>query len=113
MLDLNKMLKNVINDAVNAGIPISENIKEEVLIDYNIETRVGACYREWNTYEIHLSYETTKGKESGIQNVLAHEVIHTCFACMPHNLLWEYYSKIMNEKYGYNIKIKYKWSDIL
>nr|DAV02886.1 MAG TPA: Protein of unknown function DUF45 [Bacteriophage sp.] len=112
-LNLNKILEEVIEDATKADIPISKKINRQIIIDYNIEQRAGICYRNLDTYEIHLSYKTTRGKEKSIKDVVAHEVMHTCFCCMDHNFFWKHYSQIMNEKYGYNIKIKYKWSDIL
>ena len=51
--------------------------------------------------------------EKYIKDVLAHEILHTCFLCKTHDYPWNHYAKIMNDKYGYNIKKLYhSWKEI-
>ena len=84
-MNLIEILEEVIEDATKADIPISKKINRQIVIDYNIEQRAGICYRLLDTYEIHLSYKTTRGIEISIKDVVAHEVMHTCYCCMDHN----------------------------
>ena len=116
MLELNKMLNEVINDAISVGFPVSQSLERKIYIDKNRYDRVGACYR-YSTYperyEIHLSEMTIKAKSNEIKNIIAHEVLHSCFLSMEHNNIWMMYKNLMNSKFGYDIQIYYSWHKIL
>lgn len=116
MLELNKMLNDIINDAISIGFPVSPSLERKIHIDQNRYDRVGACYRYTTypeRYEIHLSAMTIKAKENELRNIIAHEVLHSCFLSMEHNNIWTLYKNLMNAKLGYNIQIKYSWHKIL
>ena len=115
MVNLDVLLNDVINDAINIGFPISDNLQRKIYIDYKRYDRVGACYRYRfpERYEIHLSEDTIRAKEEDIKNIIAHEVLHSYFLTMDHNCFWQMYQKLMNDKFGYNIQIKYSWHKIL
>lgn len=114
-MSINDLLKNVIIDASRSGIPISDKIDSVIYVDENRYDRVAACYRYPFPlkYEIHLSRDTLRASRNEIKNIIAHEVLHTCFQSMDHGYPWQKYQKIMNDTLGYDIKVKYSWHKIL
>ena len=115
MIDLDKILNEVINDASSIGFPISDNLERKIHLDFKRYDRVGACYRYPypEKYEIHLSEPVIKAKTKEIKNIMAHEVLHSSFFSMDHGFIWSMYKNLMNEKLKYNIKTKYSWHEIL
>lgn len=115
MTDFNKLLKDVMSDAGSLGIPISDKIIPTIYIDKKRYDRVAACYKYPfpQKYEIHLSHDTLRASESEIKNIIAHEVLHTCFLSMDHEYPWKMYKNLMNDKLGYNIQTKYSWHKII
>lgn len=115
MVNLDKMLNEVIDDAVSIGFPISNNLERKVYLDQKRYDRVGACYRYPypEKYEIHLSAPVSRAKITEIKNIMAHEVLHSSFLSMNHGYIWTMYKDLMNNKLKYNIKIKYSWHEIL
>ena len=115
MMDLDKLLKCVINDANSIGIPVSDKIDRTIYIDPKRYDRVAACYKYPypKKYEIHLSQDTLRANEKDIKDIIAHEVLHTCFLSMDHDFPWNIYKKSMNERLGYNIQTKYSWHNII
>lgn len=111
--DLNKMLLEVVNDAINANIPINQTIDKRVYIDKGIKNRAGFCNWCLQKYEIHITDKMVASTEKYIKDILAHEILHTCFLAKNHNYPWNHYANIMNKTYGYNIKEKYNsWKEI-
>ena len=115
MADLNCILNNVIQDAKKAGFPVPDCMERKIYIDKQTYDRVGACYRYSfpERYEIHLSEYTQKAKLHDIKSIIAHEVLHTNCMTMEHNCIWKMYQQRMNQNFGYNIKIKYTWREIM
>lgn len=115
MINLEKLLEDVINDAKRIGIPISDKIEPSIYIDKKRYDRVAACYKYPFPlkYEIHLSVDTLRADECEIKNIIAHEILHTCFLSMDHDIPWKTYCCLMNDKLGYNIKTKYSWHKII
>lgn len=115
MHELTDILKNVINDAMRIGFPVSDALERKIYIDKATYDRVGACYRYPfpERYEIHLSEDTQKAHINIIRDIIAHEVLHTSFITMDHNCFWMMYQEKMNSNLGYNIQIKYSWNEIL
>ena len=114
MNNLSDILNGIIDDALSIGFPVSQYLERKIYIDKKRYDRVGACYRYRfpEKYEIHLSEEIIKTDIKVIKSVIAHEVLHTCFLTMDHNYFWVMYQQKMNEKFGYNIQIKYVWEEI-
>ena len=111
--DLDRMLSEVISDALKAKIPVDETIERKVYIDAGVTNRVGFCNWCFRKYEIHITDKLVFASEKYIKDVLAHEILHTCFLCKTHDYPWNHYAKIMNDKYGYNIKQLYhSWKEI-
>ena len=115
MTYVNKLLNNVIIDALSIGIPISTKIINTIYIDEERYDRVAACYKYKfpERYEIHLSPDVLRASEYEIKNIIAHEILHTCIECMPHEGIWELYQRRMNRRLGYNIQVEYSWREIL
>lgn len=111
--DLNNMLFEVMNDAINAGIPINETIENKVYIDIGENKRAGFCNWCLHKYEIHITDKMMYASKKHIKDILAHEILHTCFLAKTHSYPWNYYADIMNKTYGYGIKEKYNnWKEI-
>lgn len=70
----------------------------------------GEAYSSKPVYPVQLHYfqieicEAVLGAdEQELKNVLAHEVLHTCYGCYNHGKRWKEYASMMNNMYGYNI----------
>ena len=115
MVDLDKILKEVISDAAKIGFPVSNNLERKIYLDTKIYDRVGACYRYPfpEKYEIHLSKPILHAQIEEIKNIVAHEVLHASLFTMDHGFIWSMYKNRMNTKMKYNIKIKYSWHEVL
>ncbi|MDO4392995.1 MAG: SprT-like domain-containing protein [Bacillota bacterium] len=101
---LNEMLTDVINEALEEGIPVPSNIYPQVKINKRTKKRLGCCIREEGGFRIEISEFILECNSKHIKSVMAHEVLHSCEGCNNHGSLWKEYAAIMNTKYGYNIK---------
>ena len=72
MINLDKLLECVINDAIRIGIPVSDKIEPTIYIDNKRYDRVAACYKYPFPikYEIHLSRDTLKAEKTEIKNII-------------------------------------------
>lgn len=101
---LNGCLKDVVQEAVAAGIPI-QTVVPEVVINTRAKSFWGRCTAVGTTvYRIEVTTKLISTDEFSIKNTLMHEVLHTCRGCMNHSRLWKAYASIVNERYGYKIK---------
>lgn len=111
--NLNQMLYDVMTDAINIGIPIDPTIEKKVYIDHGTLGRAGFCNWCFSKYEIHITDKLLRAKQNYIKDVLAHEILHTCFLAKNHYWPWNDYAKKMNQTYGYHIKEKYDgWKEL-
>ena len=101
--ELDKALKDIICQAQEEGIPVPDNIFEKVEINSRPKKRFGCCRFIEGKYHIEISEFLLEGKDEGIKETLAHEVLHTCAGCQDHGKIWKEYAKRMNRRYGYNI----------
>ncbi len=103
------------------GIPVSEHIDSEVVINKRAKSRFGCC-KEIQTptlrsqdrdgegknneirYTIEISKALLEAPTQSIKEVLAHEVLHTTPDGDKHTGIWKKYAAIMNQSYGYHIK---------
>ncbi len=102
--DINKILKDVINEAQELKIPVPVNINEQVYINPRPKRRFGCCSTKGGKYIIEISEFILKARHDKVREVIAHEVLHTCRGCRDHGDRWKTYAKKMNQAYGYNIK---------
>lgn len=86
-------------------IPVSREIDPRVRLNRRARTRFGCCIRKDGRYTIELSARLAEqGEEDAILQVLAHEVLHTCYGCSNHGERWKGYARRMNEAYSYRIR---------
>ncbi len=95
----------VIAQARAIRIPVSREIDPHVRLNRRARTRFGCCIRRNGAYAIELSAKLAEeGTEDAILQVLAHEVLHTCYGCSNHGTRWKGYAQRMNTAYGYHIR---------
>lgn len=102
------LLKEVILQARELGIPVSKNISPNVVINKRATSRLAGCKKERSRFKKHYTIQVGSAlincSEEILKGILAHEVLHTCPGCHNHGERWKKYSAMFNEAYGYNIK---------
>ena len=99
------LLALAIAQARAVKIPVSREIDPRVRLNRRARTRFGCCVRKDGRYTIELSARLAEqGAEDAVLQVLAHEVLHTCYGCSNHGARWKGYAKRMNDAYGYHIR---------
>ena len=103
--ELDKLLALVIAQARTIRIPVSPAIDPRVRLNCRARTRFGCCIRRGGAYTIELAEQLAReGEEGAVLQVLAHEVLHTCYGCSNHGKRWQGYARRMNDAYGYHIR---------
>ena len=111
--EIDNLLARVTAQARAVSIPVSEHIRPQVRLNRRAKTRFGCCVRQGGTYTIELSARLAReGSEDAILQVLAHEVLHTCYGCSNHGARWKGYAQRMNAAYGYHISRTDKFEDL-
>lgn len=104
MRDLQKVAKECILKLKNIGIPIQdENIVE---IQFARTNALGKCILTLdNEYYIKIShlYDNEKVDICELEDVVIHELLHTCRNCIKHTEKWMEYAKKVEDVYGYKI----------
>ena len=100
---LDGLLARVIEQARQAGIPVSAYIDPKVRVNYRARSRFGCCVQKNGRYYIEVAEQLLGTKEEAVCQVLAHEVLHSCRGCANHGLRWKDYAARMNEQYGYEV----------
>ena len=102
--EIDKLLALAITQARTIKIPVSDRICPQVRLNRRARTRFGCCIRQDGAYTIELSARLARdGSEQAVLQVLAHEVLHTCYGCSNHGARWKGYAQRMNTAYGYRI----------
>lgn len=104
MNDCDKLLIEVMAEARALGIPISTQIEPGVIINRRAATRFGCCKLQKGRYTIEVAETVAWGPEKSCREVLAHELLHTCWGCRNHGARWRGYAERMNRAYGYAIR---------
>ena len=102
-MDVNELLRQVIAEAKALKIPVSDNISPHVVINRRAKTRFGCCKKTAAGFLIELCERVTEAGEAACKEVLAHEILHSCYGCMSHGVRWKSYAAKMNAAYGYDI----------
>ena len=103
MNDCDALLKEVMTQARQLGIPISAKIEPRVVVNRRAVTRFGCCKYVGDKCIIEVADRVAEGPEQSCRETLAHEVLHTCYGCRNHGKRWRGYAERMNQAYGYNI----------
>lgn len=105
--DIQRLFEEVKLEAKKLNIPISNNIKEEIVINKRAKSRFGCCKKIREglkvSFEIEISERILACDDRIIKQTLAHELLHTCARCDNHGEFWKYYAEQMNKTYGYKI----------
>lgn len=105
---INNLYQEVIEEAKNLNLPISNKIRNNIIINKRAKSRFGCCKKIkkglTETFEIELSHRLLECETVFIKQTLAHELLHTCPGCDNHGEQWKKYAFKMNQAYGYNIK---------
>ena len=73
-------------------------------INTRARKRYGQCRLIRNgCYSIDISETIFEANDDAVEEVVLHELIHSCKDCMNHGALWKKYAHMLNEKYGYSI----------
>ena len=111
--DTDKLLARVIAQAKAVKIPVSDRVCPQVRLNRRARTRFGCCVRQGGTYIIELSARLARdGSEDAVMQVLAHEVLHTCYGCSNHGRRWKGYAARMNAAWGYHISRTDNFEDL-
>jgi len=102
-MDVNELLRQVIAEAKALKIPVSDRISPQVIINRRAKTRFGCCKKTGEGFVIELSERVALAGEAACKEVLAHEILHSCYGCMSHGVRWKSYAAKMNVAYGYDI----------
>ena len=103
--ELDRLLTLVIAQAKVLKIPVSPNLDPQVRLNRRARTRFGCCISRGGAYTVELSARLAwDGGEQAVLQVLAHEVLHTCYGCSNHGARWKGYAQRMNAAYGYHIR---------
>jgi predicted SprT family Zn-dependent metalloprotease len=102
-MDHNKLLQEVITQAKQINIPISNNIDPTVLINTRAKGRFGQCKKRSGKFLIEVSKFLEQAGEEAVKQTLAHEILHTSPDCFNHKYIWQTYASKMNRAYGYDI----------
>ncbi len=95
------------------SIPISKNLAP-LQINHRAKSRFGCCKKHPGTgevFQIEISKVMESAADREIEEVLLHELLHTCPGCMNHGERWKGYANYLNEKYGYRIKTSSSYSE--
>lgn len=105
MKQLDDILSETIATAKAAGIPVSDRILPNVVINKRRKTILGTCERQKSgEYKIVISSIAVEAGEKEIRNVIAHEILHTCKGCGNHGALWKSYAERLGGIIGQEIK---------
>ena len=111
--EVDKLLARAIAQAKAVKIPVSPSIDPRLRLNRRARTRFGCCIRREGGYTIELSAQLAReGSEEAILQVLAHEVLHTCYGCSNHGRRWKGYAQRMNAAYGYHISRTDNFADL-
>ena len=101
--DCDRLLEEIVSQAREVGIPVSQNIDPNVRINKRAVTRFGCCRYEAGRQIIEVSGRVAQGPEKSCRETLAHEILHTCWGCRNHGKRWKEYACRMAQAYGYRI----------
>ena len=103
-MNVNIILQDVLRQAKEIGIPVSDKIDPTVILNTRAKKRYGRCILQNGTYTIEISAYLVDAGLRTIHEVIVHEVLHTCPGCMNHGPLWKQYASMMTKRYGYTVE---------
>ena len=83
-----------------------------MVINRRAKTRFGCCKKTADGFLIELCERVTEAGEAACKEVLAHEILHSCYGCMNHGVRWKSYAARLKQAYGYDISRTHKTDEI-
>lgn len=98
-------MAQIIEECRLIHIPVSHHINPRVTINTRARSRFAACKKIKGiySYEIEIGEMLLQAETRWVKNILAHEILHTCYGCYNHGQRWKSYAGQMNQAYGYEI----------
>ena len=77
-----------------------------IKVNTRAKSRWGLCKKLPKGWEIEISDRllTEDATQEALMDTFIHELLHTVKGCQNHGPVWKAYAKVLNDKYGYNIK---------
>ena len=111
-MDIDALLAEVIAQAKAIKIPVSDKIAPNIKINTRAKTRFGCCKKTAHGYTVELCERVLQAGETACREIIAHELLHTCYNCLNHGKNWHKYADKMNKAYGYSIKSTHKSEEL-
>lgn len=93
---------------LNIPIPIGK-ICKKVGTSTRYKKKLGCTIKRTNgkadTYEIIINKNMLHSEDKEIEQVIIHELLHTCPECMNHGPMWKKWADYVNEKTDYEITV--------
>lgn len=91
-----------------AGIPVSEKLSPDTVINTRAKKRLGCCVYKQGVYTIEVSAmllkeEIPPAENQLLQRTLIHELLHTCPGCGNHGSRWKQHAQKVQAVFGYTI----------
>jgi predicted SprT family Zn-dependent metalloprotease len=103
--ELKFLYEGVKADLQRAKIPFNQN--NTLHINTRAKRIHGCCRKEENSFRIEISSFVLSYPENEIKDIIAHELIHTCYGCLNHGKKFKMYCNKINA-FGYNVTTTYK-----
>ena len=105
---LQSIYKDVLTDFDRLKIPYAKNVP--IVINSRAKRRQGCCKKKDGKFIIEISEFVLDYPVDEIKNVVAHEIIHTCYGCFNHQKRFKAYGQKL-KALGYNVTTTYKGED--
>lgn len=81
-------------------------------VNARAKRRWGQCeYIRNQKYKIDISERLFQAEDHFVEEVILHELLHTCKECKAHGAMWKKYASRVNEAYGFHIAVYGRESD--
>lgn len=102
---LQNIYKDVLTDFDNLKIPYAKEVP--IVINSRAKRRQGCCKKKDGKFIIEISEFVLDYPVNEIKNVVAHEIIHTCYGCFNHQKRFKAYGEKL-KALGYSVTTTYK-----
>lgn len=102
---LQSIYKDVLTDFDRLKIPYAKEVP--IVINSRAKRRQGCCKKKDGKFIIEISEFVLDYLVDEIKNVVAHEIIHTCYGCFNHQKRFKAYGQKL-KALGYNVTTTYK-----
>lgn len=102
---LESIYRVVLTDCDSLKIPYTKEVP--IVINSRAKRRHGCCKKKDGKFIIEISEFVLDYPVDEIKNVVAHEIIHTCYGCFNHKKKFKSYGEKL-KPLGYNITTTYK-----